>query len=110
MHVFAANADVEFAGQIPLESNPSAELHPSSTHRRGHIVETHTGGIEPNGPVDGIERIGQRKMTDAPSGDRGASGKDRFVERTVDPGRQRRPTGTAHVAEKSLKDPQIRVT
>jgi len=54
--------------------------------------------------------LGNEKCRMRPPEIRGASRKDRFVERTVDPGGQRRPTGTAQVAEKSLQDPQIRVT
>ncbi len=68
---------------------PSNPIRPPNCTRPPPIVAVTSSrrtplGIEANRPVDRIERIGQREVTDAPVRDRGAAGKDRFVERTVD--------------------------
>jgi len=92
VHVFAANPDVELAGQIPLESNPSTELHPSATqslpsHHRG----AHQWGIEPNGPVDASSELGNEKCRMRPPEIVALPEKTGSLERTVESRRSAPP-------------------
>src|ERR1700688_2487276 len=60
--------------------------------------------------VDGIERVGQRKVADAPVGDRGAARKHRIVERTVDGRGELGPSRSADITKEALQDGEVGVT
>src|SRR5437773_1203948 len=65
--------------------------------------------VEGDGPVDRVERVRQRQVTDAASRDRGAAGKERLIDRSVHRRRQLRVPRTPHAArEEPLQDPEIR--
>src|SRR5206468_1324226 len=106
-HVGAARSHTQIARLVAIESDPSAELHQAAAHRRGHLVQPDTARIEVNGPVDGVERVWQREVADAPVADRGAPREHRLIERAVDGRRELGAARAAYVAEETLQDAEV---
>ena len=109
VHALAAQNHAQIARQVAVQADPAAELHAATPHRGRKIVEPDASRVEADRPVDRLERVRQREMTEATVGDRRASGKDRLVQGAVDGRRQRRAPRSAHVPEEALQDAEVGV-
>src|SRR5439155_4441102 len=102
--------DVQIARRVAVEADSTAEPDFAAPDRRRHVIEPDAAGVEPDGPVDCVERIRRREMPDPSVAERCVAGEHRLPQRTVDRCGELGASGAANASgEESLKNAEVRV-